>query len=123
VKEILYKELSFKIVGIAMEIHNELGHGFLEKVYENAMLLLLNESSIYAESQKSIDIYFRGRNVGHYIADILVENQIIVELKSVQDIGESHRIQALNYLKATGIKLALIFNFGKDKLEVERVVR
>ena len=122
-KEILYKELSYKIVGIAMEIHNELGHGFLEKVYENAMLLLLNESSIYSESQKSIDIYFRGRNVGHYIADILVENQIIVELKSAQGIGESHRIQALNYLKATGIKLALIINFGKDKLEVERVVR
>ena len=91
-KEILYKELSYKIVGIAMEIHNELGHGFLEKVYENAMLLLLNESSIYSESQKSIDIYFRGRNVGHYIADILVENQIIVELKSAQGIGENHRI-------------------------------
>ena len=111
-KEIIYKDLSYEIIGLAMEVHRELGSGFLEKVYENALMVLLNERGIKAEQQKEIKVYFRGAIIGNYIADILIEDSIIVELKTVERIVDIHRAQVMNYLKATRLKLSMIINFN-----------
>ena len=121
-EKILYKELSYKIVGLAMQVHTELGYGFLEKVYENALMILLGENGVKAEQQVPIKVYFHGQIVGEYIADILIEDCIILELKAQEKIIENHKAQTLNYLKATGLKLAILINFGKYKLEYERLV-
>ena len=85
-KEILYKELSYKIIGLAIEVHNKLGYGFLEKVYENAMMILFRREGMQAKQQAAITIYFEGEVVGDYSADIIVEDRIILELKAVERI-------------------------------------
>ncbi len=121
-KDILYKDLSYKIVGLAMQVHNELGYGFLEKVYENAMMVLFRREGIQAKQQAPKTVYFEGEIVGDYYADILVEDKIILELKSVEKIVGVHRSQSLNYLKATGLQLTILLNFGKEKLSYERFV-
>lgn len=105
-----------------MEVHRELGFGFLEKVYENALVLLLEKEGLKAEQQASIQVYFKGSVVGQYYADILVEDKIILELKIVNKITAIGKAQALNYLKSTGLNLAIILNFGKTKLEYERLI-
>lgn len=105
-----------------MDIHNRLGSGFLEKVYENAMMVLLNRAGIKAEQQAPIKVYFDGAVVGDYYADILVENKIILELKVADRLTDVNRAQTLNYLKATGLRLAILINFGKQRLESERYV-
>lgn len=119
---ILYKDLSYKIVGLAMQAHRELGPGFLEKVYENALMVLFEENGISAQAQLPIQVHFHGRIVGDYIADILVENTIILELKAQDRILQLHKAQTLNYLRATQYRLALLLNFGKTSLEYERLV-
>ena len=121
-ENIVYRELSYKIVGLAIQVRKELGFGFLERVYENALMVLLRESGIRAEQQVPIKVIFHGQIIGDSIADILVEGSIIVELKAVDKIVPVHKAQVLNYLKATGIKLAILLNFGKDSLEHERLV-
>jgi len=121
--KILYKELSYKIIGLAMEVYNKLGYGFLEKVYENALMILFQREGIQAEQQVPIKVYFEGKVIGDYVADILVENKIILELKSVENIIDVHRAQVLNYLTATGFHLDIILNFGKEKLTFERFVK
>ncbi len=121
-KKILYKDLSYRIIGLAIEVHNKLGYGFLEKVYENALMILFRREGINAKQQAPITVYFEGKVVGEYFADILVEDKIILELKSLEKITDVHKAQALNYLKATGLRLAIIINFGKKKLEYERLV-
>lgn len=121
--KILHKELSYKIIGLAMEVYNKLGYGFLEKVYENALMILFQREGIQAEQQVPIKVYFERKIIGDYVADILVENKIILELKSVENIIDLHRAQVLNYLTATGFHLAIILNFGKEKLEFERFVK
>ncbi len=120
--KLLYKDLAYKIIGLAMKVHNELGYGFLEKVYENAMMMLFKREGMTAVQQAAIAVKFLGEIVGDYYADILVEGKIVLELKSVEKISDVHRAQAINYLKATGMQLAIILNFGKDKLEHERLV-
>lgn len=122
-EKILYKDLSYKITGLAMEVHSKLGYGFLEKVYENAMMVLLRREGIHAKQQAPITVYFDGKVVGDYYADILVEDKIILELKAIEKITDVHRAQTLNYLKATGLHLAILLNFGKQRLEHERFVR
>ena len=121
-EKIIYKDLSYKIVGLAIQVRKELGFGFLEKVYENALMVLLEENGIKAEQQVPIKVRFHGRVVGDYIADILVENSIILELKAQDKIADIHKAQTINYLKATGLRLAILLNFGKDKLDHERLV-
>ncbi len=121
-EKILYKDTSYKIVGLAMEVHSKLGYGFLEKVYENAMMVLFRRESISAKQQAPITVYFDGEIVGDYYADILVEDKIILELKALEKITDAHRAQTLNYLKATGLQLAILLNFGKQRLEYERFV-
>lgn len=119
---ILYKDLSYKVVGLAMQAHRELGPGFLEKVYENALMILFEENWIRAQAQLPIHVHFHGRIVGDYIADIVVENSIILELKAQERILQIHKAQTLNYLRATSFRLALLLNFGKRSLEQERFV-
>ncbi len=121
-KELIYKDLSYRIVGLAMKVHGELGSGFLEKVYENAMMALFRKEGIEAEQQKPIDVIFENEIVGSYFADILIENKVIVELKTVENITDIHKAQVLNYLKATGLKLAIILNFHSQSLEYKRIV-
>ena len=120
--KILYKDLSYKIVGLAMQVHNKLGFGFSEKVYENSTMILFRREGIQAKQQTPITVYFEGEVVGDYYADILVEDKIILELKSAEEIADAHRSQVLSYLKATGLQLAIILNFGKEGLEYERLV-
>jgi len=119
---IIYKELSYKIIELALEAHNELGCGFLEKVYENALMILLDRENIPAKQQAPADVYFQGKVVGQYFADILVDNKVILELKTVDVIANIHKAQVLNYLRATGLKLGLILNFGKPRFEHQRLV-
>ena len=121
-KKVIYKDLSYKIIGLAMRVHRELGNGFLEKVYKNALMVLLRKEGIQAETQAPVKVQFEGEAVGDYYADILVEGKIILELKSVEKIIDAHRAQALHYLKATGLRLAMILNFGKDGFAFERLV-
>ncbi|MDA2918809.1 GxxExxY protein [Desulfobacterota bacterium AH_259_B03_O07] len=121
-KEILHKDLSYKIIGLAMEVHGKLGYGFLEKVYENALMPLFKREGIKAKQQAPIKVLFEEVIVGDYIADNLVEDKIILEPKSLEKISDVHRAQALNYLKATGLHLAIILNFGKNRLEYERLI-
>lgn len=121
-KGIIHKDLAYRVVGLAMEVHSGLGHGFLEKVYENALMVLFRREGIPAKQQAPISVSFEGQVVGDYFADILVEDKIIVELKSVEKIIDVHKAQALNYLKATGVRLAILLNFGKERLEYERLV-
>jgi len=120
--KIVYRELSYKLVGLAIQVRKELGFGFLEKVYENALMVLLRENGIRAEQQVPIKVSFHGQVIGDYVADILLENSIIIELKAVDRIIPIHKAQVLNYLKATGLRLAILLNFGKDSLEHERLV-
>lgn len=116
------KELSFKVIGYAMEVYNELGYGFLEKVYENALIEILKEKRLDYCSQAPIKVKFRGKVVGEYIADILISDKIIIELKTIEKISGIHEAQLLNYLKATGIKVGLLINFSPNKLEFKKMV-
>ena len=121
-ENIIYKDLSYKIIELALEVHNELGCGFLEKVYENALMILLDRENIPARQQAPADVYFQDKVVGQYFADIMVDNKLILELKTVDVIANIHKAQVLNYLRATGLKLGLILNFGKPRLEYKRLV-
>jgi GxxExxY protein len=121
-EKVIYKDMSYKIVGFALQVHNELGYGFLEKGYENAMMVLFRRDGMKALQQVPITVRFSNEIVGDYFADILVDDMIVLELKSIEKINNAHRAQALNYLKATNKQLAIILNFGKEKLEYERLV-
>lgn len=116
------KELSYRVLGAAMEVHSEQGNGFLEKVYEKALIVRLNELGIHVEIQKKLNVFYHDTNVGHYIADIVIENKIILELKTVRKIDENHNAQIINYLKASQIKIGYILNFANQKLEYKRFV-
>ena len=121
-KDIVYKDLSYKIIDLAFEVHNELGCGFLEKVYENALMILLEREGIPAKQQAPADVYFQDKVVGQYFTDILVDDKLILELKTVDAIGNVHKAQILNYLRAKGLKLGLILNFAKPRFEYKRLV-
>jgi GxxExxY protein len=105
--EILFKELSYAVTGAAMEVHRELGPGFLEAVYQQAMVYELNQRNIPFEAQKALPVYYKGELVGEYKADIVVDGKIILELKSVSALNSAHEAQALHYLAATGLHLAI----------------
>ena len=98
--KILYKDLSYKIVGLAMQVYNTLGYGFLEKIYENALMVLFRKEGIEAKQQWPITVYFDKHPVGDYYCDILVEDKIILEIKCAEKIIDAHKSQAINYLKA-----------------------
>jgi GxxExxY protein len=121
--EILFKELSFAIVGAAMEVHRQLGLGFLEAVYQKALAYELTLRGNPFEEQKVLSVYYKGELVGEYKADFVIDGKIILELKSVSAISNAHRAQARNYLAATGLRLAILINFGAASLETKRVVK
>lgn len=121
--ELLYKELAFAIVGAAIEVHKTLGPGFLEAVYRKALLCELALRSIPFEEEKVLPVHYKGQLVGEYKADIVVDGKIILELKAVSAINAGHEAQALHYLAATGMELAIILNFGTPSLQQKRIVK
>jgi GxxExxY protein len=115
-------KLAEAVIGAAYEVANQLGGGFMEKVYEWALLRELRLRSIAAEAQAAISVSYKGDCVGEYFADLLVDGRLIIELKCVEQFTNEHLAQCLNYLKATGKHLALLINFQKTKVEWRRVV-
>ena len=111
------------MIGAALTVSNTLGVGFLEKVYENALAHELRKAGLAVEQQKVIQVEYDGVIVGDYVADILVEGDLLVELKAVKALDEIHMAQCMNYLKATGRRLCMLLNFGNPKLQIKRVVR
>jgi GxxExxY protein len=115
----LQDDLTKKIIASAYEVHNTLGAGFLEKVYENAMMIELKKSGLQAQQQFNIPVYYKGLLVGDYYADIIVEKQVILELKAIENLAKIHEVQLVNYLQGTGIEIGLLINFG-NSVEVKR---
>lgn len=111
-----------KIIGAAYAVSNKLGIGFLEKVYENSMLIEMNKISIKAEQQKPLNVYYDEILIGEFFADLLIGNEIIIELKVVKHIDPSHQAQLMNYLKASKKRYGLIINFGNTKVEIKRML-
>jgi GxxExxY protein len=109
------------IIGCAHLVLNTLGAGFLEKVYENALAHELRKTGLKVVQQQPIQVYYDSVVVGDYAADLKVADQVLVELKAVKALDEIHRAQCINYLKATGLKLCLLLNFGRPKLEIQRI--
>ena len=115
-------DLSGKILGAAFKVHNTLGVGFLEKVYENALVHELRKESIAVEQQKPIQVRYDGIVVGEYQADLIADGRILVECKAVSNFDPVHEAQLLNYLRATGIRVGLLLNFGRPKLQYRRLI-
>jgi len=111
-----------KIIACAYAVSNELGAGFLEKVYENALVIELRKMGLHVEQQKSLSVTYHEQIVGEYIADLLVENNVIVELKATRELDTVHQAQLLNYLKAAGIHTGLLLNFGTARIGIKRMV-
>ena len=109
------------VVGAAYRISTTLGVGFLEKVYENALMVELRRSGLSTQQQASVRVKYQGVIVGDYVPDLLVEHSLIVEVKSVPTLQRVHRLQCVNYLRATNLRLALLLNFGRPRVEVARI--
>ncbi len=117
----LYRDLTQKIIGAAMEVHSELGSGFLEYVYEEALCYELKLREMHFERQKELDIYYKDLVIPRkYKPDLIVENKVIVEIKATSGLTEIEEAQLLNYLKATKMRVGLLLNFGRKSLEVKR---
>jgi GxxExxY protein len=116
------KELTEKIIGAAFEVHNTLGVGFLEKVYQNALIKELALLGYLAQPEVKIPVYYKRELIGDYSADILVEGRIILELKTLSNLTTEHEAQLLNYLKATGLKVDLLLNFGTHRVQIKRKI-
>jgi GxxExxY protein len=119
--EYLHQELTSNIISCFYKVYNTLGFGFLEKIYENALLFELSKSGLFVERQKPIKVYYEDKLVGEYFADLIVEDKVIIELKAVDALIEEHELQLINYLKATEIEVGLLLNFGK-KPEIRRKI-
>ena len=117
----IYEELTGKFLSVCFEVSNELGCGFLESVYQKALLLALQDAGIKAEPQVQLHVFFRGQVVGEFYADLVVEGIILVELKAVKALAPEHTAQVINYLKATGLEVGFLVNFGNPKLEYRRL--
>jgi GxxExxY protein len=114
--------LTEKIIEYAFKVHNTLGCGFLEKVYENSMMVELKKAGLNVQQQQSMSVKYEGVTVGDYIADLIVNGKVIIEIKSVNNLIKEHEVQLVNYLKATGINIGLLINFGRS-VEVRRKYR
>jgi len=116
-------DLAGKVIGLAMKVHSTLGPGFLESVYQKALIHELTKAGIPFESEKALSVSYDGILVGEFSADLLVENTLIVELKAVQTLATAHEVQTVNYLVATGIDTGLLINFGAERLEFKKKFR
>lgn len=115
-----YKEITEKIIKCCYNVYNKMGFGFLESVYEKCLLIELEKAGLKFESQKPINVFYDGKPVGQFVADIVVEDVIIVELKSIQQLAKVHEAQLVNYLVATDKPVGLLINFGEEKVQVKR---
>ena len=115
-------DITYEIRGALFEVNRILGPGFLEKVYENALLIEFKNRGLKAQNQVPIKVIYKENYVGDYVADILVEGKVIVELKTVSKLDGNHEAQLLNYLKATGVQVGLLANFKNQKFEIKRMV-
>jgi len=122
VEENLYKNITYKLIGIAMDIHKELGCGWPERIYYKAFGLMLEENKINYETEKEIKIYLRERLVGKERLDFVIEDKVIVEIKAKSETKSVHKSQLLSYLKGSGYNVELLFNFGTEKLKYYRMV-
>ncbi len=120
--EFLHGELTHEIIGAAFEVWKTLGYGFLEKVYENSLVVELKLRGLQVEQQRAMDVQYKGVMVGQYVADLIVEGRVLVEIKAEKEYNPKHEAQLLNYLKATGIKVGLLLNFGEKRCQFERLV-
>ena len=118
--EVLDK-ITEQVIGCTYAVQNELGSGFLEKVYENAMVHACRKAGLTVHQQHPINVCFDGIVVGEYVADLIANGSVLVELKAVSALTDIHKAQCLNYLKATGLKVCLLINFGKPRVEVKRL--
>lgn len=116
-----YQDLTHQVIDAAYRVHKILGYGFLEKVYQNALIIELTKRGIWAESERPLKIHYESEIVGDYVCDIVVEKKVILELKAVKEINEIHEVQLVNYLKGTGIEVGLLINFGPS-VQVKRKV-
>ena len=115
-------ELSRQVIGCAFEVSNTLGAGFFEKVYEKALCVELEKTGLHYVCQKSVNVKYKGFIVGEYIADIVVEGKLLLELKALSTLCREHEAQLINYLKATGLSVGLLLNFGKPRLGIKRII-
>jgi GxxExxY protein len=120
--EIIEKDLSYAIIQAAFEVHNTLGPGFPESIYDEAMARELAARKIKIERQKKIAIRYKDDSIGEFILDNIADERVILEYKAVSEIARIHEQQALSYLKATGLKLAIVINFGAERVQSNRVV-
>ena len=120
--ELIHNELVYKIIGFAMEFHKTLGVVFLESVYENAIIFKMRLQHIIFQSQKKYPVNYKGKMIKDFICDLIVENKIVVELKTIKQLGDIERAQIINYLKVTDHQLGLIINFGEKSLNYERII-
>ncbi len=116
-----HSEITHAILGSAFDVLNELGSGFLEKVYENALCFDLRSKGLTVRQQTPIEVFYRTECVGHYVADLLVEGVVLIELKAVKSLLPEHEAQTINYLKALNLPVGLLLNFAKQKLEYKRL--
>lgn len=119
----LYQELTDKVIGCCYKVYNVLGYGFLESVYEKALLIELNKTNLNAKAQQEVLVHYDGQIVGEFKTDILAEDVVIVELKSVRMLAKVHEVQLVNYLAATQKDVGLLVNFGEKSVQVKRKVR
>ncbi len=119
--DLLHKEITKSILKIFYDVYNQLGYGFLEKVYQNAMYFELKSQGYKVEAQKQIKVYFKNQLVGEFYTDLLVEDSVILELKACECISSSHIAQLMNYLKSTQIQVGLLLNFGETP-EFKRII-
>lgn len=119
----LYEDITERILAASFAVMDELGHGFLESVYERALIVALRSEELQVQQQVPITVVFRGQSVGEFYADLLVENKVLVELKTVRMLAPEHQAQVINYLRATGIEVGLLINFGSPKMDYHRLVR
>jgi GxxExxY protein len=117
----LHEDVTERIIGCFFEVYNRLGFGFLEKVYEHALMIELAANGLPARSQQPVKVHYKGQLVGDYYADIVVDDKVILELKAVEYVIEEHELQLINYLKATELEVGLLLNFGK-KPEIRRKI-
>jgi GxxExxY protein len=118
-KTLKHQDLSQQIIAAAYNVHNELGHGFLEKVYKNALAVELRKMGVSSSVEVPLSVLYKGEVVGEYFADIIVDGKIIVEVKAVSKLESAHEVQLVNYLKATGLNVGLLINFAQS-VEVKR---
>ena len=119
---LIHENITSQIIVAAFDVSNCLGVGFLEKIYENALKFEIEQKGLTVETPRQHSVIYKGVNLGHYQTDLLVDDKVIVEVKSVEKISSIHWAQLLNYLKITGFKVGLVINFGKPKVEFKRVI-